>query len=109
MDCHNIERYITLFIDDKLTGTLLRKFINHIESCNNCFDEMETNYLLKEALLRLEDDGTYDLHGELTRKIAAMKKCVEVHEIVTLIRRMALLAAGLALGLELVFLYAFYL
>ena len=108
MKCNNIEKYIPLFIDDKLTGIRMKEFIEHIEKCDACFQEMETNYLLKEALLRLEDDGSYNLHGALTDKIKNTKRCVEVHEVVTMLRRMILLAAGAALIFELVFVYVFY-
>ncbi|MCR5419992.1 MAG: zf-HC2 domain-containing protein [Lachnospiraceae bacterium] len=109
MKCKDSERYITLFINDKLTGTRLKKFIEHIEVCPTCFNEMETNYLLKEALQRLESDGSYDLHGDLMRKLKNTKKCVEGHEMITMVRRVMLLSAGMALLFELVFVYAFYL
>lgn len=109
MKCQDMERYITLFINDKLTGTRLKEFIEHIETCEGCFDEMETNYLLKEALNRLTVEGSYDLHGDLMRKIKNLKKCVEVHEMITMIRRVTMICAGIALLFELVFVYAFYL
>ena len=109
MKCQDMERYIPLFIDDKLSGLRMREFIDHIEDCSVCFDEMETNYLLKEALLRLEDDGSYNLHGELMNKIKNTKRCVEVHEIITMLRRVLLIVAGMSLFFELIFVYAFYL
>ena len=109
MKCQDMERYIPLFIGDRLTGTRLKEFVEHIESCSGCFDEMETNYLLKEALLRLEVEGSYDLHGDLMAKIKNTKKCLEVHEMITMLRRVVLISAGIALMFELVFVYAFYL
>ncbi|MCR5602417.1 MAG: zf-HC2 domain-containing protein [Lachnospiraceae bacterium] len=109
MKCRDMERYITLFINDKLSGMRMKQFIEHIEECSVCFDEMETNYLLKEALLRLEKEGSYDLHGDLMEKLKNTKRCVEVHEMVTMIRRVILICAGMALLFELVFVYAFYL
>ena len=109
MKCQDMERYITLFIDDRLTGTRLKEFVEHIENCSGCFDEMETNYLLKEALKRLEVEGSYDLHGDLMQKIRNTKKCLEVHETITMLRRVAMISAGIALLFELVFVYAFYL
>ena len=109
MKCRDMERYITLFINDKLSGMRMKEFIEHIEECSVCFDEMETNYLLKEALLRLETDGSYDLHGDLKKKKKNTKRCVEVHEMITMIRRVVLICAGMALLFELVFVYAFYL
>ena len=109
MKCQDMERYITLFINDSLTGDRMKEFIEHIEECQGCFDEMETNYLLKEALNRLEVEGSYDLHGALMEKIKNTRKCVEVHEVITMLRRVVLICAGIALLFELVFVYAFYL
>ncbi|MCR5235372.1 MAG: zf-HC2 domain-containing protein [Lachnospiraceae bacterium] len=109
MKCQDMERYITLFINDELSGMRMKEFIEHIEGCQSCFDEMETNYLLKEALIRLETEGSYDLHGNLMTKLKNTGKCVEVHEMITMIRRIVLICAGMALLFELVFAYAFYL
>ncbi len=109
MKCQDMERYIPLFINDRLTGLKLKEFIEHIESCDSCFDEMETSYLLKEALNRLSVEGSYDLHGDLMDKIKNTKKCLEVHEIITMLRRVLMICAGIALLFELVFVYAFYL
>ena len=79
MKCQDMERYITLFINDELSGIRMREFIEHIESCSSCFDEMETNYLLKEALLRLEKEGSYDLHGhDQTRDTDQCGNCTPV-------------------------------
>ena len=104
-----MERYITLFINDELSGMRMKEFIEHIENCGSCFDEMETNYLLKEALNRLAVEGSYDLHGDLMRKIRNTKKCLEIHEIITMLRRVLMICAGIGLLFELVFVYAFYL
>ena len=109
MKCQDMERYISLFINDELSGMRMKEFIEHIEDCSSCFDEMETNYLLKEALNRLETEGSYDLHGDLMDKLKNTRRCVEVHEMVTMVRRVVLICAGIALLFELVFVYAFYL
>ena len=42
-------------------------------------------------------------------KIRNTKKCVEVHDMVTMFRRVILICAGIALLFELVFVYTFYL
>ena len=69
MKCSETEQFIQLYIDDQLTGPQLRDFLTHIESCPKCYEEMEINYLIKEALLRLEDGKTFDLRKELKQKI----------------------------------------
>lgn len=105
MKCQDAEQYIPLFIEDRLTGSDLQAFITHIEGCHSCYEEMETNYLLKEALLRLEDGDAFDLHSELLQKLDSMRKCASVHEIVSIVRRIVLIAAGLALIAALLYVY----
>lgn len=105
MKCQDAEQYISLFIEDRLTGSALQEFITHIEDCHSCYEEMETNYLLKEALLRLEDGDAFDLHSELLQKLDNMRKCASVHELLTITRRIILIAAGLALIAALLYVY----
>ncbi|MCR5108441.1 MAG: zf-HC2 domain-containing protein [Lachnospiraceae bacterium] len=95
IDCKHMDRYIPLFLEDKLTGDELELFLRHIDSCSYCYDEMETSYLVKEAIIRLdEEEGSYDLYSELNKKIEAMRKCCYVHEILELARRVILILSG---------------
>ncbi len=108
MECQNFEQEIQLFIDDQLTGNQLQAFIAHIEVCHNCYEEMEISYLLKEALLRLEDGEAFDLHSELIQKLACMKKCASIHEILSLLRRTILLASGFTIVAEFIYIYLMF-
>lgn len=108
MKCQEVEQQIQNFINDDLTGELLANFVRHIDSCHSCYEEMETSYLLKEALSRLENGETFDLRGELTNKLANMRECLEVHKILTVIRRTISIMAAISLvmsGLYLLFTY----
>ncbi len=105
MKCQDTEQYIPLFIEDELTGINLQAFIAHIEACHSCYEEMETSYLLKEALLRLEGGDAFDLHSELLQKLESMRKCASVHVLLSMIRRIILIAAGLALIAALLYVY----
>lgn len=108
MTCQDTEQEIQLFIDDELVGVKLQAFIAHIEECHGCYEEMETSYLLKEALLRLEDGDAFDLHSELLQKLSVMKRCSSIHETVSMLRRTVLLAAGLMLIAELIYVYLMF-
>ena len=108
MKCQEAEQLIQNFINDDLTGEPLANFVRHIDSCHSCYEEMETSYLLKEALSRLENGETFDLHGELTNKLTSMRECLDVHRILTIVRRTISILAAIALamsGLYLVFTY----
>lgn len=93
MKCSDTEQYIQMYIDDRLTGPQLREFLTHIEECPRCYEEMEINYLIKEALIRLEDGTTFDLRRELQQKIQGSKNCLLIHEYLVAVRQVILLGA----------------
>lgn len=87
MKCQDAEQNIQHFIDDELTGEVLDEFLCHIDSCHNCYEELETSFLLKEALSRLENGETFDLSKELSSKLSNMRDSLELHNLLTAIRR----------------------
>ena len=108
MTCQESEQYIQDFVDDKLTGDELEAFLWHINNCHACYEEMETSYLLKEALVRLEDGTSFDLHNELKEKISIMEKFVSFRNHASVFRRLILTIAGLILMTDLMYLYLYY-
>lgn len=106
MNCREAEQYIQPFINDELTDSCLTDFLDHIENCVKCHDEMETSYLLKEAFGRLEEAGAFNLDEELRDKISTMRRCAYIHELLSIFRRIIQLMAGITLA---VLLLAFYL
>lgn len=110
MKCQEAEQLIQNFINDELTGEPLANFVRHIDKCHSCYEEMETSYLLKEALSRLENGEAFDLRGELTNKLSNMRECLGVHQILTVIRRtVSILASILIVMSGLYILYTYYL
>ena len=108
MKCQEAEQLIQNFINDDLTGEPLANFVRHIDHCHSCYEEMETRYLLKEALSRLENGETFDLHGELTNKLSNMRECLEIHRVLTVLRRTISICAAILIvmsGLYLLFTY----
>ena len=94
MKCEDTNRYIPAFIEDRLVGSDLSAFLSHVRECPSCYEEMETSFLISEALSRLEDGGSFDLHTELLNKLTNYERCVNFHNFLTLFRRTVLLIAG---------------
>ena len=70
MTCREAEKMIVPYIHDKLTIDELDEFLEHVESCDNCMEELEIHYMVDEGLKKLDqDDATYDIVGDLMRKI----------------------------------------
>lgn len=108
MKCQEAEQLIQNFINDDLTGEPLANFVRHIDKCHSCYEEMETSYLLKEALSRLENGETFDLHGELTNKLTNMRECLKIHGILTIARRSINIIAAILLVMSLLYILFTY-
>lgn len=109
MTCQESVQLIQAFVDDNLYGEELEEFLWHIDNCPNCYDEMEVSYLLKEALSRLEDGTSFNLTSELKTKISLMHDCVEADNRISMMRRLLLTIAGLALAIDAMYLYLSFL
>lgn len=95
MDCKETERRISRFLANDLTGRELIQFIEHVESCESCKEELTIQYLSSEGIARLEEGKTFDLDRELTeymhttvRKYKLRRKirfCILVLEILAIL------------------------
>lgn len=70
MTCTEAEKMVEPYIHDKLSLMELEAFMEHIDTCENCREELEIYYMVDVGLRKLdEDSGTYDIAGALRRKL----------------------------------------
>lgn len=71
MDCRTCESMVTRYINHSLTVEELEAFLDHVESCPSCYEELETNFVVHEALQQLDetDDGNLDFRSLLEQDI----------------------------------------
>ena len=74
MDCKQVEKMIPQFLDDDLTTEELREFMEHIENCTDCKEELTIEFLVSEGLVRLENGAVFDLQKELLECIASAER-----------------------------------
>ena len=55
MDCRTAESMVTRFIDHSLSVNELEEFLDHIETCPSCYDELETYFIVHEAMQQLDE------------------------------------------------------
>ena len=65
MACKEIEKMIPLFLSDDLDTEDLREFMEHIEKCGECKEELSIQFLVLEGMSRLELGNVFDLQNEL--------------------------------------------
>ncbi len=94
MDCKEAEKRIPPFLQDELDGAELEEFIDHVENCPECKEELSIQFLVTEGLERLEDGNNFNLQKELVMKLADAEHHISLHR--TLWRILLCLEAAVA-------------
>lgn len=74
MTCKDADKAIALFLDDDLDNRELADFLNHIETCPECKEELTIQFLVKVGMQRLEDGNTFNLKAELDMLLKDARK-----------------------------------
>ena len=73
MDCKEFKGLIQEFLHDELDVNMLSRFLEHIEECSDCRDELRTQYLIYEGLERLESGEPFDVDKDLAKVMQQQK------------------------------------
>jgi len=96
MDCKEVQKSIAAFLNGELSGKEAERFLNHIEQCEECKEELSIQYLVREGTARLEGGGNFDLSKDLDVLIAdsyfAIKKSRRAAFVVYFLEFIALIA-----------------
>lgn len=102
MDCSKAEGMVNRFINHSLSVKELEDFLNHIETCTSCYDELETHFIVNEVTQQLneQDDTDLDFKELLHQELARAYRQIWREKI-----RRALIGAGscLLIGILLIF------
>ncbi|WP_051525756.1 anti-sigma factor family protein [Butyrivibrio proteoclasticus] len=74
MTCKDADKAIARFLDDDLDNRELADFLNHIETCPECKEELTIQFLVKVGMQRLEDGNTFNLKAELDMLLRDARK-----------------------------------
>lgn len=70
MDCKHVQNMIPSYINDELSDYEVMTFLDHINHCDECYDELEITYIATVGLQRLDDDDAdYDLRGAMQKSL----------------------------------------
>lgn len=76
MNCQTAESMVTRYIEHDLSVDELEEFLDHVENCPSCYDELETYFIVHAAMQQLDDEGkdsTLDLRELLEEDIRKAK------------------------------------
>lgn len=69
MNCKEAEKKIPYFLQNELDERELAEFVEHIESCPECKEELSIQFLVAEGMGQLEEGNTFNLQEALLIKM----------------------------------------
>ena len=66
MTCREAERLVMPYINGSITDEELKEFLKHIETCEECREELEIYFTVDVGIRQLDQEtGTYNIKGAL--------------------------------------------
>lgn len=76
MNCREVQSQIIPFIEGKLTDEQNIQFIEHVEHCSECYDDLEVYFIIFAGFRQLDDDDAEYIQN-ITDFKAALKDYIE--------------------------------
>lgn len=75
MTCQEAEKMVIPYIHGELTDEELEGFLEHIETCDDCLEELEIYFTVDLGIRQLdsEDTGSYNIKGALENTLEMAK------------------------------------
>lgn len=102
-DCKLIEKKIPLYLAGKLSVKETKDFIDHVQGCKDCKDELTIQYMVSEGLSKAESDNEYNLLKGLEQKLSGSRQMIKKYRI-TLFFVLLFVIASLALFAAVIYL-----
>ena len=101
MTCMEAQALITPFVNDRLDIATLERFIDHVESCKECREELEVYYAILTAMRQLDEDEDVlaDFEKELTHKLKESQELILHTRLVHIRKRILFFVIVICLGL----------
>ncbi len=74
MDCKEFLKLVPIWLEGRLDGRLGTMFLDHMNQCEDCNEELHIQYLVREGTARLESGGNFNLDKELSDKVGSYRK-----------------------------------
>jgi len=69
MDCLEVEKKIPLFLENQMEEKQIREFVEHMETCKECREELAIHFLASEGMAIIEEGESFDLDKELDKRL----------------------------------------
>ena len=85
MNCKDVIKMIPDFLNNDLNGRELKSFIEHMERCKDCKEELSIQFLVQEGMARLEGGDIFDLQNEFDRVMEDARRKMRIGRIINYI------------------------
>ncbi|MDE7339679.1 MAG: hypothetical protein K2N80_03835 [Lachnospiraceae bacterium] len=107
MDCKEEEKMIPVFLQDELDIKALKQFIEHIDGCPECMEELSIQFLVAEGLERLEAGNNFNLQKALATRLLDARYQIKVRQILLQTLLCLEVAVGAAILIALIIVFKF--
>lgn len=75
MLCKDAERLVIPYIRHELDDEVVEEFLEHVDSCENCKEELEIYYTVEAGIRQLDSDAEhYNIKGDMEANIQSSKQ-----------------------------------
>ena len=106
MNCKQAESMIPAYLRDELEPDDLLEFLNHVDTCDECREELSIQFLITDGLNSLNTGDSYDLQSAMDDKVRSSRREIENHDRLFRLRNLFVMLVGVAVivaGLTLYF------
>lgn len=96
MDCANAQLKIISFIKRTMPEEEMAEFLEHIDECEDCRNELEIYYMLYvgyNSMEAFDEPDSYDLKGQLERELKLMRIYTRMSLTLSLVRNVLVTTA----------------
>lgn len=87
MTCKEAERLVMPYIRDELTDEELKEFLEHMESCPSCRDELEIYFTVEVGIRQLDSEtGNYNIKGALEAAVEQSRQRIQAVRLIKIAR-----------------------
>ena len=70
---------IPAYLEESLDAREMQEFLDHIDNCPECKEELTIQFLISDGLKTLETGDNYDLQSAMDDKVSSSHREIELH------------------------------
>lgn len=87
MTCKEAEKLVMPYINDDLTDEELQEFLEHMESCPDCREELEIYFTVDVGIRQLDSEtGNYNIKGTLEAAVEQSRQRLQAVRLIKIAR-----------------------